>query len=255
MQGASHVEHQEQPLSKCQSEHLLSTPIHGGRVEQARLGWECDLYHATAAFTCLLILLMQPHRVSPPPCPWLTFSRRVGVGTWMTPAECIKLSVCMLCGGSRLHSWFMLFPGSNLAALQPCSQVSIPGLVNAALQSFLLLALGIKPWVLGERIGFPFCFIYIFLWTHPILQHCKMKALPVVSFVSCWGEGQKELGEIKQWKLEWNGGVWKTRRLRLWKAGSGLGEKSPFMYLDIVLQACYVCIKYKPSMYGKHRQV
>ena len=203
----------------------------------SRLDWDGNVIcivllwdlHAYWFYSC------KPRRVSPPPRPWLTFSGRVGVGTWMTPAKCIKLSVCTLCGGSRLHSWFMLFPGSNLAALQPCSQVSTLALANAALQSFLLLALESSHGCWEKGLGFLFVFFYIFLWTHPILQHCKMKALPVVFLVSCWGEGQKELGEIKQWKLGWNGRVWKTRRLRLWKAGPGLGEKSPFMYLDIVL--------------------
>ena len=69
MLGANRAARREQPLSKCQSEHPLSAPIHEGRVEQARLGWERDLYRAAAGFTCLLILLTRPRWVSPPPRP------------------------------------------------------------------------------------------------------------------------------------------------------------------------------------------
>lgn len=212
MLGAHHVEHQEQPVSMYQSEHLVSAPIHEGRVEQARLGWDCDLYHATVGFTCLLISLMQPHRASPPSCPPINF-------LWKSGCRDVNCTV-QVHKAKRVHAVWRIQASLMIHAV-PWEQFGSPAAMQpgvhaspceCSLAVFSSLGPGIKPWVLGERIGFPFCFFfYIFLRTHPILQHCKMKALPVVCFVSCWGEGQKELGEIKQWKLEWNGGVWKTR--------------------------------------------
>lgn len=168
------------------------------------------------------------HWVSPYPCIWLTFRKRVGVGMHE------KLSVSTLWGGSRLHSWFMLFSRSNLAALQPCSLVSMLALVNAVLQSCLFLALESSHGSWDKRLGFLFV---VLIFSYEPTQLCniaKWRHCWFLFFVSCWGKGQKELGEIKQWKLEWNGGVCKTRRLSLWKAGPGLGEKSPYKCLDIV---------------------
>lgn len=221
MLGASHLQCQEQPLSKWKSEHLLCAPcIEEGGAGYTGMGKQsvlwCWGFYMPTDFTYATAL------VSLCPCTWLTFRKRVGVGMHK------KLSVCTLRGGSRLHSWFMQFPRGNLAALQPCSMVPMLAFVNAALQSFLFLALESSHGCWEKRLGFLFV---VLIFSYEPTQLCniaKWRHYWFLFFVSCWGEGQKELGEIKQWKLEWNGGVCKTRRLSLWKAGPGLGENSPF---------------------------
>lgn len=68
--SAKHAEHQEQPLSKWQAEHPLSAPIQGGRVEQARLGRECDPYRAAAGFAYRPSENSGSHVGSPPSSPF-----------------------------------------------------------------------------------------------------------------------------------------------------------------------------------------
>lgn len=65
----------------------------------------------------------------------------------------------------------MLFPGSNLAALQPCSQVSMLDLAKAALQSFLLSALESGHGCWEKGLGFLFVFL---IFSYEPTQFCNI---------------------------------------------------------------------------------
>lgn len=49
-------------------------------------------------------------------------------------------------------------------------------------------------------------------------------------FVLCPAEGRdrKSWGEIKQWKLEWNGGGVKNKKVEVVKSRTRLGTEKPF---------------------------
>lgn len=188
--GAKHAEHQEQPLSEQQAKHPLSAPIQGGRVEQARLGWECDPYRAAAGLAYRPSENACSHVGSPPSSPF--------TGNFWLQGGCGDMNV-RVCKAKRLHIvWSSQAsvvmgagpyePSGSLAVLQPGARA---GPCQAALRSCLLWALEASHGCWEKGLAFFSLLSFFLIFSDKPTQFCniaKRRLCPL--FVLCPAEGR-----------------------------------------------------------------